>query len=136
VNGYLSLTCVGSSQIITGHRDGTIRVFDRNRRTTQVLKLHNSEVISLALIDNGRIGLSLDANANVGLSFIEDIEPIGLIKNDSSASGNHSSMEPQAWVDANSGLSMLFCHHLGRTESRHWNIAAPTRQPPLQCFLN
>ncbi len=108
--------------IVSGHRDGTIRFVDPATRRTHALQVHPAEVRSLSFIDNGRIGLSLDIDANIGIWFANG-ENIGLIRHDVLCAQGVHAMSPKAWTDDTQViLKVLYNDSNGKLLLDTWNL--------------
>lgn len=110
-------------QIVSGHRDGTIRFVDPATRRTHALQVHPAEVRSLRFIDNGRIGLSLDSDANIGVWFANG-ENIGVIHHDVPCAQGVHAMSPKAWTDDSQAiLKILYADSNGKLLLDTWNLS-------------
>ena len=119
----LCLAYNDNGQIVSGHRDGTIRFVDPATRRTHALQVHSTEVRSLRFIDEGRIGLSLDIDANIGIWFANG-ENIGLIQNDVQCAQGVHAMSPQAWAgEAHGVLKILYTDSDGKLLLDTWNLS-------------
>jgi len=104
-------TCLaynGEDQIVSGQLNGVIRTWDRNSATSKVIKVHTGEVSHIALLDQGRIGISTDVSGNVGVWFAKEAEPLGWITQKSPAAHNGTSMTPKLWTDYKSVVKLLY----------------------------
>ena len=116
------LTYNRQGQIVSGHRDGTIHFVAPDTHRTHALQVHPSEVRSIRIINEGRIGLSLDSDANIGIWFA-DGENIGLIRNDVQCAQGVHAMSPRAWADeAQAVLKVLYNDRDGKLLLDTWNL--------------
>lgn len=123
-NGVYS-TCLaynGEDQIFVGHPDGSIRAWDRNSNTSTLIKVHSGEVRQIALLDQGRIGISADFSGNIGVWFAKEPEALGLITHDSRAVHNGVSMPPKLWTDSRSVIRLLYNDVLGGVSMKQWEL--------------
>ncbi len=94
-------------QIVSGHHDGTIRFVDPTTRRTHTLQVHPLEVRTIHIVDNQRIGLSLDIEANLGVWFANG-ESIGMLKHDWQCAYGAHTMNPELWTDSQSVLRVFY----------------------------
>lgn len=109
-------------QILSGHPDGAIRAWDRNSRTNTLVKAHSGEVCDIALLDQGRIGISVDVSGNVGVWFAKEPEALGLITHDFQTAYNNVSMPPKLWTDSKSVLRLLYNDVRGSVSIKQWEL--------------
>jgi serine/threonine protein kinase len=117
-------TCLaynGEDQILTGQPNGVIRCWDRVSNTSKVIKAHTGEVVQIALLDQGRIGISADISGNVGVWLAREAETLGLITHDSLAAPSIS-MTPKPWTDFESTVKLLFINRRGGVSIEQWDI--------------
>ena len=118
-----SLVCNAKGQIVSGHLDGQIRLFDHSSRSISVLQLHPAAVRHIKVIDSGRIGLSVDVECNVGVWFAHSGERIGLIEHETKPSYGIFTMSPQLWIDANKRLDLLHNNIDASTSVETWDLS-------------
>ena len=117
-------TCLaynGEDQILSGQPNGVIRSWDRGSKTSKVIKAHTGEVVHIALLDQGRIGISADVSGNVGVWLAREAEMLGLIIYDSPAAPSIS-MTPKLWTDFESTVKLLFINRRGGVSIEQWDI--------------
>jgi serine/threonine protein kinase/WD40 repeat protein len=112
----------GEDQILSGHPDGAIRAWDRNSRTNTLVKAHSGEVCGITLVDQGRIGISVDVSGNVGVWFAKEPEALGLITHDFQTAYNNLSMPPTLWTDSKSVLRLLYNDVHGSVSIKQWEL--------------
>jgi serine/threonine protein kinase/WD40 repeat protein len=112
----------GEDQILSGHPDGAIRAWDRNSRTNTLVKAHSGEVCDITLLDQGRIGISVDVSGNVGVWFAKEPEALGLITHDFQTAYNNLSMPPTLWTDSKSVLRLLYNDVRGSVSIKQWEL--------------
>jgi serine/threonine protein kinase/WD40 repeat protein len=112
----------GEDQIFSGHPDGAIRAWDRNSNTSTLIKVHAGEVRHIALLDQGRIGISADVSGNIGVWFAKEPEAVGLVTNDSQSAHTGVSMPPKLWTDSKSIIRLLYNDVRGGVSIKQWNL--------------
>lgn len=117
-------TCLaynGEDQIFSGQPNGVIRAWDRHSDTSKVIKAHTGEIAQIALLDQGRIGISAEISGNVGVWLAREAETLGLITHDSPAASSIS-MTPKLWTDFESAVKLLFINRRGGVSIEQWDI--------------
>jgi WD40 repeat protein len=66
------------SQLVSGHDDGSIRIWNLKDGSTKTMLLHRLPVRSIALSHDGRLGVSADEDANIAIWFPDSAERIGV----------------------------------------------------------
>ncbi|MCC6511661.1 MAG: protein kinase [Pirellulaceae bacterium] len=112
-----------AGKIYSGHRDGTIRLLDRQLGQLEVHRVHNVEVRNIMLIDNARIGMSMDLEACLGVWFADQGDRIGLIENDLHLTSGDNEMPPALWINAQSELRVLYNDLRGDVLVDSWKLA-------------
>ena len=123
-NGVISkcLAYNGEDQIFSGHLDGSIRAWDRRSGTSTLIKVHSGEVRGIALLDQGRIGISADGSGNISVWFAKEPEALGLITHDSQAAHDGVSMPPKLWTDSKSVIRLLYNDVRGGVSIKQWEL--------------
>ena len=123
-NGVVSkcLAYNGEDQIFSGHLDGSIRAWDRKSGTSTLIKVHSGEVRDIALLDQGRIGISVDVSGNASVWFAKEPEALGLLTHDFQAVYNGVSMAPRLWTDSRSAIRLLYNDLRGGVSIEQWEL--------------
>ncbi|MBL8808780.1 MAG: protein kinase [Planctomycetaceae bacterium] len=65
--------------VITGDHEGALRFWSHDGQLRHGTRLHKTEIVSLALSHDGRIGASVDRQGGVALWYIESGDEIGMV---------------------------------------------------------
>ena len=108
--------------IVSGHRDGIIRFYNRETDDIKVLQLHPVAIRGVTIINGGQIGLSVDIESNVAIWFAENGERIGLIENDTKPQYGVFTMSPKLWIDPSIRLDLLHNNLDATTSLETWDL--------------
>ena len=90
--------------------------------TSTLIKVHSGEVRDIALLDQGRIGISVDVSGNASVWFAKEPEALGLLTHDFQAVYNGVSMAPRLWTDSRSAIRLLYNDLRGGVSIEQWEL--------------
>ena len=65
--------------VIAGDQEGALRFWSRDGQLSHGTRLHKTEIVSLALSHDGRIGASVDRTGGVAFWYVESGDEIGMV---------------------------------------------------------
>lgn len=93
--------------IFSGHRDGTIRYGSLDHRKDNIVRGHSSAVMSIALLDEFDIGISIDEDSNIALWYLSDGMLIGQLFLAEGRRRETSRSSPQLVLDRGTKATIL-----------------------------
>jgi len=116
--------------LISGHKDGAIRFWNRDDSSLKPLHIHRSSVRSIALSHDARIGVSVDDDANLALWFVDSGERIGRLELQTADRGYSPEFRPELFLtEDDTQLRLLFFKPGQGLALRTWNL---TPNPSLK----
>ena len=113
-------------RIISGHDDGSVRIWTRLDGSMKSLHLHRSLVRSIALSHDGRIGVSADADGNLAVWLVETGERIGMLRNEPWLTSTSGILRPAVFFTPHdTQFRMLFETPKRGLALRTWDLNPP-----------
>ena len=112
------------SQLITGHKDGTLRFIDPEKcDVTHVLQFHDVNIQAIALSRDGRIGISADTDGNLAVWFAETGERIGKLASMSSRPLEFSPVKPAlVFTEKDVAFQVVYTTYDNHLATRSWRF--------------
>ena len=76
---YTAIYSLDGRTVITGDHEGALRFWSHDGQLRHGTRLHKTEIVSMALSHDGRIGASVDRQGGVAFWYVESGDEIGMV---------------------------------------------------------